>query len=222
MENRYKLLKDLPDLNAGAIFQFEDQSHDECLDGYYWHRKGDRQWQYDNIKLVENNPRWFEEVKERIELQIISGGIYGKDSGGMTLSMNETELRLFEKALNGELYEKDDLIKKLMALYVKRMGFERRSGRETIRFIAGYLGVSTQEWHQFKQAEKTKITTCTPEEMDEVMSGKEKVYSKTEIIKVVNAWIKNDNIHHIILENENETHFTQGQTIDSFKEFINK
>ena len=55
---KYKLLKDLPDLTAGAIFY-----SCENIMGIVFYRANDKHNRY-NASEVENNPEWFEEVKE--------------------------------------------------------------------------------------------------------------------------------------------------------------
>lgn len=65
MTKRYKLLKDLPDYNAGEIFEYSE-------DGYY------RALTYcdDGVKgawppkYVENNPTWFQEIKEPVRIEV--------------------------------------------------------------------------------------------------------------------------------------------------------
>jgi len=58
---QYKLLKDLPDLKAGAIFIKGSEE-----DGDY-HCQGEYRYDED---VVENNPEWFEEVKEEYEKSV--------------------------------------------------------------------------------------------------------------------------------------------------------
>jgi hypothetical protein len=55
---KYKLLKDLPDLKAGAVFEW-----DENNERYYCKVGDDFEYKYQPIYL-ESNPDWFEEVKE--------------------------------------------------------------------------------------------------------------------------------------------------------------
>lgn len=57
---RYKLLKDLPDLKAGAIFEFSgpeyiSKNNLDLPDTYY------------SKLLVESTPEWFEELKEGVK-----------------------------------------------------------------------------------------------------------------------------------------------------------
>lgn len=60
MTKKYKLLKDLPETKAGAIFTFCDDNSDylsDCLQFCY------------SSKVIENNPEWFELVCDDKEIE---------------------------------------------------------------------------------------------------------------------------------------------------------
>jgi len=56
-QKKYRLKKDLPDCKAGAIFEYE-------LDTIYVHSTNGKHYLSYHKDIVENNPEWFEEVKE--------------------------------------------------------------------------------------------------------------------------------------------------------------
>ena len=58
MEKKYRLKKDLPDCKAGAIFVKSN------VNDSYWSKRQYHEISGYNKKFVENNPEWFEELKE--------------------------------------------------------------------------------------------------------------------------------------------------------------
>lgn len=75
---RYKLLRDLPYVKAGAIYVSDDGFY-SCKEATQCTETGDRLRE----KIVENNPEWFSEIIEPKPQEIIEGcltGIYNKVS----------------------------------------------------------------------------------------------------------------------------------------------
>lgn len=102
MSKKYRLLKDLPDTDAGTLLHHQDGMY------YYKTRTGEDRWFKET--LVENNPTWFEEVEEKAKCGWVENTV-GKDGKSIfTLYFNK-ELRLndatpikqaVESVLNGE------------------------------------------------------------------------------------------------------------------------
>lgn len=62
MSKRYRLLKDLPGLKAGTVFEkCDDVTRPACRDYAYKDDETQRRWWY-HPKDVENNPEWFSEI----------------------------------------------------------------------------------------------------------------------------------------------------------------
>jgi len=83
----YKLLKDLPDLEAGAIFE----ENREGLDNNYWCKSR----VFYPCPVVENNPAWFKEVKEVKEVKEDEGF----NALAKMLAMNIEELHKIKDSL---------------------------------------------------------------------------------------------------------------------------
>lgn len=56
----YKLIKDMPNLSAGAIFKFNEKT--TKYDCVYAPKEQKTDWSFTK-ELVEVNPEWFEEIK---------------------------------------------------------------------------------------------------------------------------------------------------------------
>lgn len=100
----FKLLKDLPGIKAGDIFIKDPQREffTSKSTGYSY-KKCD----------VENNPEWFEEIKEKVKLRIkpmsiLSCGQWKRENTLVykcpeQLPFSDIEVKLMEDALNGKL-----------------------------------------------------------------------------------------------------------------------
>lgn len=77
---KFKLLKDLPNLKAGTIFEETVADHYTTITGDKW---GDGDNLYYGSQTIKNNPEWFSEIFEPKPQEIIEGcltGIYNKVS----------------------------------------------------------------------------------------------------------------------------------------------
>lgn len=61
MSKRYRLLKDLPDCAAGAIFTHDG---DDCYNYESTQYSDLKSWYKENV--IQNNPEWFSEVEEEV------------------------------------------------------------------------------------------------------------------------------------------------------------
>ena len=97
----YKLKKDLPNLKAGAVFI----EHPSFANTWICD-ENDQKYAINAIEDTE----WFEPIPERIELHCGSTAnqyVYKKSDEFFT----SKERDLMEKAINGELFTKDDMIR---------------------------------------------------------------------------------------------------------------
>lgn len=75
---RYKLLQDLPGIEAGAIYQLEHESAGRFYIpmGPYYHFLDKSAVGRLRADVIENNPDWFQKIEEPIKITI-SGKEYG-------------------------------------------------------------------------------------------------------------------------------------------------
>src|SRR5687768_6752191 len=99
MNKKYRLLKDLPEIKAGEIFLFVEQH-----DTYECKRSGGK---YIHLprSYVENNPEWFEKVKEQ-EWEIVAYKC--KFLGKNNVIFNRGDGGIFWASVGGELYPYSD------------------------------------------------------------------------------------------------------------------
>lgn len=121
MNRKFRLLKDLPGLDSGAIIVQDGENYIVNKDTPNEH--------YFNKRIVENTPEWFEEVvdKKKIRLFGIPGnkGLnniskYLNNWEGLFLhcDLHEEEIKIMEAALNGELIDKKELLSTIKALHM--------------------------------------------------------------------------------------------------------
>lgn len=106
---RYKLLKDMAYVKAGAIYKWDGNGYTCCTPEYFI--KGLVKYDSLGILPVENNPEWFELVEdERIEVQISGCDLAGwmttirpvNNSHKIPISKHHLIKEAIEKVLNGE------------------------------------------------------------------------------------------------------------------------
>ena len=109
MSKRYRLKKDLPDVKAGAVF-----IHDGKYSYDYESKNKLPSW-YDESN-VENNPEWFEEIKEDAPDEISGFQVWYKNGRKSTfITRDEKELfERLEKAIND--VKREEIIKKYAAI----------------------------------------------------------------------------------------------------------
>ena len=105
---KYKVIKDLPGLKKGATI--EDRGM-----GYYADQSQDNNVLID-ISVIESSPDYFEPIPERIEIHLKDSKYDILNGSGEYTFWINTELvpaykkiDLMEKAINGELFTKEDL-----------------------------------------------------------------------------------------------------------------
>lgn len=110
---KFKLLKDTPVAKAGCIFQEETM--------FYLNASAGSQDYHYLKRHVENNPEWFEEIKEKKRISLKCTGVPVMRCSGWTNkdnvitkypigdSFTPEEVKLMEAALNGELFTEEEV-----------------------------------------------------------------------------------------------------------------
>jgi len=115
---------------------------------------------------------WFEKVEERIEVKIMycyrkkhNSMPVGKLIGMFLEGVHPTEEQriLCEKAINGKLVDRNDLLHVLMGMYSEYKNPTDRKAKEVVRCIVGTLGVTTEEWFKLKKTTEVPISDCGSE-----------------------------------------------------------
>jgi hypothetical protein len=105
MSKKYKLLKDTPVTKSGAIFEKSDMFFGDY--GYLSKRGVEESF---SKEFVENNPEWFEEVKDEFEKEFIVSNICIMDKSHVHLkeTFETQEQAEAMKELKGHIYKFDE------------------------------------------------------------------------------------------------------------------
>lgn len=100
---KYKLLRDVPDSKAGDIYIW-----DASQEAYY--KDGNVLGSYWTDAYVENNPTWFQEVNEGVEVSNVQLWITKNNSYGFNTSkpIPEDKLPLIKEAISKCINEVED------------------------------------------------------------------------------------------------------------------
>jgi hypothetical protein len=123
---KFKLLKDTPDAKKDDIF---------VSDGIIFTKTGNNLCRY-SYHIVENNPEWFEEIKEKERIKLCKHGSATSFVSSVCLlsknnlvakerwdSFSDEEVKLMEAALNGALFTKEEvqiIIQEIVSFYSEK------------------------------------------------------------------------------------------------------
>src|SRR5687767_13592234 len=112
MSKKYKLLKDLPNAKAGAVYKITDSGTDYiCYD-----LMGKRSWDVSYPReYIENNPEWFELINDRIEVKDFFFECHNKYNGGdyvvvLNSIIPEDKKQLIKQAIERVLNGDDECV----------------------------------------------------------------------------------------------------------------